>query len=228
MTQMPVILINFKAFAEATGERAVRLAGLCEDVSEEYDVDIAVAPQAPDIFRVSSEVDIPVYAQHIDWIQAGSYTGHVLAECVREAGATGTLINHSERRLSLADIESCVQAARRTGLVTVVCTNNIATTAAAAALNPDFVAIEPPELIGSGIPVSKANPDIVKSSVEAAKRVASGVEVLCGAGISKGEDVRAALALGTSGVLLASGVVRAKDQRSALLDLAGGVSRAER
>ncbi|HIH44287.1 MAG TPA: triose-phosphate isomerase [Candidatus Methanoperedenaceae archaeon] len=226
MTRPPVIIVNFKTFAEATGERAVSLAKLCEDVSEEHDAGIAVAPQAPDIFRVSSAVDIPVYAQHIDWIQAGSYTGHVLAECVREAGATGTLINHSERRLSLADIDSCIRAARRTGLMTVVCTNNIATTAAAAGLNPDFVAIEPPELIGSGVPVSNANPDIVKSSVEAAKRVAPDVEVLCGAGISKGEDVRAALALGTSGVLLASGVVRAKDQRSALLDLAGGVSRA--
>jgi triosephosphate isomerase len=43
--------------------------------------------------------------------------------------------------------------------------------------------------------------------------------VLCGAGISKGEDLRAALDLGSKGVLLASGIVKAKDPKAALEDL---------
>ena len=82
---------------------------------------------------------------------------------------------------------------------------------------PDYVAIEPPELIGSGIPVSKADPGIVRNSVAAVTD--PNVKVLCGAGISKGEDVKAALELGTVGVLLASGVVKAKDPKAALRDL---------
>jgi len=95
------------------------------------------------------------------------------------------------------------------------------TTAAAAALNPDFVAVEPPELIGSGIPVSKAEPEVVENSVKAAKNINREVKVLCGAGITTHEDYVKALELGAEGVLLASGVVKAKDQKRALEELVG-------
>jgi triosephosphate isomerase len=100
-----------------------------------------------------------------------------------------------------------------------VCTNNIPTTAAAAALNPEYVAVEPPELIGTGVPVSQADPEVVRGSVEAVKRINPDVQVLCGAGISRGEDLTAAMDLGSVGVLLASGIVKAEDPRSALEDL---------
>jgi triosephosphate isomerase len=142
---------------------------------------------------------------------------------VKEAGAVGTLINHSEYRLKLADIEASVAAARGEGLTSIVCTNNVPTTAAASALAPDYVAVEPPELIGSGIPVSKADPQVVEDSVRAVQAVNPEVRVLCGAGISKGEDVIAALELGAEGVLLASGVVKAEDPKKALEDLVSRV-----
>jgi triosephosphate isomerase len=142
-----------------------------------------------------------------------------MAQTVKEAGATGTLINHSERRLKLADIDASLTAARIVGLTTIVCTNNVATTRAASTLGPDYVAVEPPELIGSGIPVSKADPEVVSASVDAVSRVNPKVKVLCGAGISKGEDVKAALELGSVGVLLASGVVKAANTKAALYDL---------
>ena len=116
-------------------------------------------------------------------------------------------------------IEASLKSAREFGLRTVICTNNVPTTAAAAVLAPDYVAIEPPELIGSGIPVSKADPEVVSGSVEAVEKVNSTVKVLCGAGISKGEDLRAALDLGSQGVLLASGIVKAKDPKAALEEL---------
>jgi triosephosphate isomerase len=48
------------------------------------------------------------------------------------------------------------------------------------------------------------------------------VGVLCGAGITTGEDLRAALDLGSEGVLLASGIIKAKDQRQALEELVSG------
>jgi triosephosphate isomerase len=211
----PIIVLNFKTYAESTGTNAVKLAALARKVGIETGVMMVVAPQVADIYRISTEVKILIYAQHVDGIPFGGYTGHVLAESVAQAGASGTLINHSERRLELAEIDASLQAARNVGLSTVVCTNNLATTAAAASLAPDFVAIEPPELIGSGIPVSKANPEIVIGAVKSAK----GVKVLCGAGISKGDDVRAAIELGTHGVLLASGVVKAPDQEAALRGL---------
>jgi len=149
----------------------------------------------------------------------GSHTGSTLAEAVDAAGAVGTLINHSERRLTLADIDAAVGAAERAGLETIVCANNPDQIAAAAALGPDAVAVEPPELIGTGTPVSKADPDVVEDAVAAAASVDPAVDVLCGAGISTGEDVLAADELGTDGVLLASGVAKAEDPRAALEDL---------
>lgn len=214
-----LIVLNLKTFLESTGEGAVRIARSCREVADDSGIDIAVAPQFCDIYRVSSQVDIPVYAQHLDSVGAGSFTGHAFAQCIKDAGAVGTLINHSEYRLTLANIDASVSKARETGLASIVCTNNVATSAAAAALGPDYVAVEPPELIGSGIPVSKADPQVVTGSVDAVKRVNPSVKVLCGAGISKGEDLEAALELGSVGVLLASGIVKAKDPKAALEDL---------
>ncbi len=219
MVKKPLIVLNFKTYAESMGEKAVIMAKYCEEVSHESGIEIIACPQTPDIFRVAGAVKIPVFAQHIDSAGAGGFTGHINADCVRFAGAVGTLINHSERRILLSEIDSAIQAARKAGLRTIACTNNIAVTSAAAALSPDFVAIEPPELIGSGIPVSKANPDIVIGSVNAVKRINPKVRVLCGAGISTGDDVAAAVELGTEGVLLASGVIKAKDPKAALFDL---------
>lgn len=219
MEKKPLIVLNFKTYSESVGEKAVSMAKYCEEVSNDSGVDIIACPQIPDIYRVACSVKIPVFAQHIDAAGAGSYTGHITADCVKSAGARGTLINHSERRLLLADVDSAIQSAKKAGLKTIVCTNNIAVTSAAAALSPDFVAIEPPELIGSGNPVSKANPDIVRGSVGAVKAINPHVKVLCGAGISTGDDVAAALRLGAVGVLLASGVIKAKDPKAALFDL---------
>lgn len=219
---MTIIVLNFKTYRESTGAAALRLAEICEDVSKEYSVEIAVAPQVADIHAISEAVKIPVYAQHVDGVGHGGYTGHITAASLKAAGASGTLINHSERRLKLADIEAAIASCKSFGLKTVICTNNVATTRAAAALEPDFVAVEPPELIGSGIPVSKADPEVVSGSVKAVKKIAPGVGVLCGAGITHGEDLKAALDLGSEGVLLASGIIKAKDQRAAMEDLVTG------
>ncbi|AFV23632.1 triosephosphate isomerase [Methanolobus psychrophilus R15] len=214
-----LIVLNLKTYLEGTGEGAVKIAQACRQVAEDSGIDIAVAPQFCDIYRVSSQVDIPVYAQHLDSVGAGGFTGHAFAQCIKDAGAVGTLINHSEYRLTLANIDASVSRVKETGLTSIVCTNNVPTSAAAAALGPDYVAVEPPELIGSGIPVSKADPQVITGSVEAVKRVNPAVKVLCGAGISKGEDLLAALELGSVGVLLASGIVKAKDPKVALEDL---------
>ncbi len=219
----PVIMLNVKAYTESMGEKDLALAKACEEVSEELGVSIAYAPQMVDLALVAREVKIPVLAQHAEAFTPGSRTGYTVLEAVKEAGASGTLINHSEHRLQLADIDFLVSRARELGLYTVVCTNNTAVSRAAAELSPSCIAIEPPDLIGSGIPVSKAEPEIVEKSVEAVKEINKNIAVLCGAGISTGEDVKAALELGAEGVLLASGVVKAENPKEVLLDLAKGI-----
>ena len=219
ITRTPIVILNFKTYLESTGERALKLAKIAEEVADETGMNIAVAPQQADIWRIAGEVNIPVLAQHIDPVDAGGHTGSVLLESVNEAGASGTLINHSEQRMKLADMDAVVKKAKNAGMMSVVCTNNIETSGAAATLKPDFVAIEPPELIGSGIPVSKAEPEIVEGTVDVIHKIDPNVKVLCGAGISTGEDMKAALDLGTAGVLLASGIILADDPKKALLDL---------
>jgi triosephosphate isomerase len=223
--RIPIILVNFKTYQEATGKKALKLAETAEKASLETEVWIGLAPQLADIAPVARLVTLPVFAQHIDSITPGSFTGHILPESVKEAGATGTLINHSERRLRLADIDAAIRRAREVGLVSVVCANNPEVSAAVAALRPDMLAVEPPELIGTGIPVSKAKPEVVSGTVELVKEVNSDVVVLCGAGITHGEDVAAALRLGTEGVLVASGVVKAKDPYRVLLEFAEAVTK---
>jgi len=221
----PFLLINFKTYLEATGKKAVELARKMEKVSNETGVKVGVAPQFSDIAQVAANVAIPVFAQHVDAISPGAFTGHVLAESVGAAGATGTLINHSERNLKLPEIEKAVQRAGEVGLTTVVCAGTARLGAAVALCEPDIVAIEPPDLIGTGRAVSKENPEILTDSVNRIRKVNSRVTILCGAGISTGEDVYAALKLGTNGVLVASGVVKAPKPEDVLLDFCNAVRR---
>ncbi len=221
----PFLLINFKTYLEATGKKAVELARKMEKVSKETGVRVGVAPQFCDIAQVAASVEIPVFAQHIDAITPGAFTGHVLAESVSAAGATGTLINHSERNLKLPELEKAVQHAREVRLTTVVCAGTARLGAAVALCEPDMVAIEPPDLIGTGRAVSKENPQILTDSVRRIRSVNSTVTILCGAGISTGEDVYAALKLGTNGVLVASGVIKSPKPEEVLMDFCNAVNR---
>ncbi|MFC6961829.1 triose-phosphate isomerase [Halocatena marina] len=208
------VVVNLKSYACDP----VEIASAAADVADDVDARIAVAPQTAHIERVAS-TGVETWAQHVDSIEHGSHTGQSLAESVADAGAVGTLLNHSERRLKLADIDGGIHAAKRAGLETVVCANNPAQIGAVTALSPEMVAVEPPELIGTGTPVSHADPDIVSEAVRTANGVDESVPVLCGAGISTGDDVDAAVELGSEGVLLASGVAKVDDPRAVLTDL---------
>jgi triosephosphate isomerase len=213
------VLVNLKAYAADPLE----IATAVRDVAADSGVRIAVSPQATHLERVA-ETGVETWAQHVSPVEPGSHTGSTLAEAVAEAGAAGTLINHSERRLGLADIDGALDAADRANLETIVCANNPEQIGAAAALGPDAVAVEPPELIGGDVSVSQADPDIVEDAVAAAKAVDESVSVLCGAGVSTGEDLAAAGKLGAEGVLLASGVAKADDPHEALTGLLEPVS----
>ncbi|MFB6137843.1 MAG: triose-phosphate isomerase [Halobacteriaceae archaeon] len=212
------VLVNLKAY-DCDPVAVAEAAGAVDAASSTADV--AVAPQTADLARVA-DAGVDTWAQHVDPVGHGSHTGSALAERAAANGARGTLLNHSERRLTLADVDDGLAAADRAGLRTVVCANTPEQAAAVAALGPDAVAIEPPSLIGTGTPVSQADPDVVTDAVRAVADVDAGVDLYCGAGISTGADVAAAADLGADGVLLASGVAKAEDPRAALEDLAAG------
>ena len=208
------VLVNLKAY----DCDPLAIAEAIAAVRSGRDARLALAPQVANVERVA-DAGVETWAQHVSPVRAGSHTGSTLAAAVADGGAEGTLLNHSERRLRLAAIDEALEATMEVGLSTVVCANDPEQVAAAAALGPDAVAVEPPELIGTGTPVSKADPGVVRDAVEAAADVDAAVDVYCGAGISTGEDVEAARELGAAGVLLASGVAKAADPAAALRDL---------
>ncbi|MFW9799247.1 MAG: triose-phosphate isomerase [Candidatus Thorarchaeota archaeon] len=217
--ELPVIAVNFKTYPQATGEKAVLLAQTCEKVSNEYGVSVIVCPQVPDLYRVSKAVEIPVFSQHMDPGEPGRFTGHAIGETLVEAGCSGTLLNHSEHRMQLADIEASVRRAEKMQLYSLVCTNNPLVSVAAASLKPDAIAVEPPELIGTGISVSQSQPEVISGTVDIIRTVNRDVTILCGAGISTGQDVEAAIKLGSQGVLLASAVAKSEKPEQVLKGL---------
>lgn len=215
----PIVILNYKTYLESSGENALELARALKSASEESGITMVAAPQAADIYRIQDQISLPIFAQHIDPITPGGHTGSNLIETLIEAGMSGSLINHSENRMKLADIDEVIQLCKQNDIESCVCTNNIATSKAIATFSPDAVAVEPPELIGTGIPVSQAQPEVVEDSVKGVKSINKKIKVLCGAGISTGDDMKAAMDLGADGVLLASGIVKAENPKEALLDL---------
>lgn len=218
----PMLLVNFKTYEEATGKAAVKLARAAASAAKKSGGNVVISVQPTDLHRVSSVVDMPVYAQHMDPVSPGSHTGWILPEAIKEAGAKGTLINHSEHAVDSARIGECVKRCRQLGLVSVCCAATPEKAAEIAAFLPDFIAIEPPELIGGKVSVSTANPQIIENTVDAVKRVSEDVMVLCGAGVQCGKDVAKALELGAVGVLVASAIVKSKSPEKVMLDLISG------
>ncbi len=215
MFKKPIWITNFKNYENATSINAVKLAKIHEKVSKETGVTICIAIGACDVFRVSQEVSIPVFAQHVDAIDFGKFTGHILPQNIKNAGAIGTLINHSERRLDFEILQSTVSCAQKANLARIICAENPEEVEKFSEFDPDFMALEPPELIGStSKSVSSENPKSITEAIEKAR----GIPLLVGAGINSVSDVKIALKLGAAGFLVATAITKSADPEKALRD----------
>lgn len=221
----PILILNFKNYLELAGRASIELAKAAQQVSKSLDgrIKIVACPPQPALSLVKENVDIPVFAQHVDDAKEGSTTGYFIPEIAKSFGAQGSLINHSEHRIERPEtIQNLVNNLRKLQMVSVVCARSAAEVADIARFKPDYIAIEPPELIGSGKAVSKENPAIVTDSIESAAKVSQEVRVICGAGITDAADVRSALKLGAKGILVASGVIKATSWVDKISELASG------
>lgn len=214
-----MIITNFKLYKTGTGAKALELAKIHDEVTKETGANIQVVVQALDLAKISQAVDIPVLSQHIDPVNFGSGTGHILPEAVKNAGGEGTILNHSEKRLDREVLRESVKRAKESGLSVIICAESPEEGASFLEFDPDYIAVEPPELIGGDISVSTSKPEIIEN---AAKLIGTD-KLLIGAGIKNGEDVKIAIQLGAKGVLLASGVTKAEDPKAVLMDLASGL-----
>jgi triosephosphate isomerase len=221
----PLICVNFKTHPQAFGDGANKLATIMDTIANEYDVRLVAAVSAFDLSSISSKYEnLEVWCQHLDAIEVGSNTGSLLPQNAQYHGASGTLLNHAENKISLETIESTLKLIPEE-MITCVCAADVEQARAIAAFGPNMIAVEPPELIGGDISVTTADPDIIKNTVEAVKSVNPEVDVLTGAGVKNGDDVKMAIELGTIGVLLASGVTKAKEPEKVLKDLCNSLKK---
>jgi triosephosphate isomerase len=212
-------IINCKNYEEVSADKGIELAKIAEKVADKLKVEIIIAPQQPALALIAKNVNMPVICQHVDNERVGSSTGFFLPEIAKSYGAVGSLINHSEHRIEFGSIGNLVEIMRKLGMISIVCAQEPEEVSKISELKPDFIAIEPPELIGSGRAVSKENPTIITKSIEAA---GSRSKVICGAGISNKEDVTKAYQLGAQGILVASSIVKAKSWINKIEELASG------
>lgn len=217
---MKALIVNFKNYREIMGEGSVSLAVTAEGVASEYKVEMIVSPPTALLGVVAAKVKIPVFSQAVGPETDEKSTGSDLPEAAKAAGAVGTLLNHSERRVAHSQLGALVSRARGRGLRVCLCAGDSDEAASLSRLAPDYLAVEPPELIGSGKAVSRARPEVIERTVKSVRRAGYGGRVLCGAGIVTGDDVRRAVELGADGILVSSGVVKAKDWSQKLSELA--------
>jgi len=218
----PVLFVNFKTYAQATGENAVKLAGLAEEAASMNGATVCLVVQATDISTVANSVSLPVYAQHVDPITYGKHAGHVLPEAVKTAGAVGTVLNHPEREMRDEDLGIAVERAKDAGLEVLVCAASISRAKTIAQLSPDLISIEIPELIGGNVSISEAKPGLITNAVRAIKQVNSEIQVITGAGIRGTSDVKRAIELGVEGVFVSNAIVTSPDPKAAIARLLAG------
>lgn len=216
----PLIIVNFKDYPEAMGDNALSLAKIHQEVAGKFleKVDLAVAVHPTDLrsvcagFRdlivLSQSAD--AYTRNFDGSIKKTQTGRMTPNVVSRCGAKGILVNHAENprnddeiRMIVEDFKKenpdfivvvCAEDADRAEKIKKICGGN----------QPDFIALEPPELIGGDVSVT-TRPEVISEAV------GGGIDnLLVGAGVKTGEDMSKALEFGARGVLLASGVVKPK------------------
>lgn len=217
------IFINFKTYPQGTGEKAVELARICGEVGKvsnvskvskgDEGIEIIPVVQAVDVFRIKQEVDIPVWIQHLDFQKQGQYTGWQNLEAAIEAGARGTLLNHSEHQIPPGTIKHIVDRVGKFQII--ICCKTLGQMERLIKLKPDYIGYEIEHLIGSKTSITEANP---KEIVHAAG-ICGKIPLVVGAGVHNGNDLKKAKELGSQGVLISSAVVLAENPKERLEEM---------
>jgi len=214
-----MFVINCKNYEEIAGDKIIGFVKSVEKMSKKYKVKIAISPPQHLIGLVSNS-SISILAQHIDDSKIGSTTGFVIPELLKKSKVKGSLINHSEHRISSKEIEKLILKLKELKMISILCVKDVAEVKKYVKLNPDYIAIEPPELIGSGKAVSKEKPELIAKAASIVNNSKNKTKLLCGAGIVSGEDVAKAIELGSEGILVASGIIKAKNWNKVISEFA--------
>ena len=207
----PIVVVNFKTYRQ--GGSVVNLARQIEKV----DRGILVGVQVSDVYEIAKKTKLGVYSQHVDCLEKGRATGFVLPEAVKSDKAVGSFLNHSEHKLRFDVLKKTMKRCGEVGLKTVVFASSLAEALKIEKLKPDYLVIEPPELVGGKVSVSKSKPGLIERIKKRLK-----MKFLVGAGIHSSEDLRIAMKLGASGIAVSSAICNARNPEKKLRDLVKG------
>ena len=218
----PFFEIGPKAFFY--GERMLKFAKAADKASVEYDVRIILTPQPTDIYLLAQETEhVHIFAQHMDPITIGRGNGFILPEAVKAAGATGVILNHAEKPMTMSDLYKAIRRADEVGLITLVCADSIKEAEAIAHFAPNIIVAEPTELIGTG---QTSDEEYVVATTSAIKKINPEIQVLQAAGISNGQDVYKVIKAGADATGTTSGIMLAKDPEAMLNEMMSALRRA--
>jgi triosephosphate isomerase len=127
MERTPLVAGNWKMF-KTRGQAAEFCESLLRLVDELDEVDLAICPPftALDLVAQSlGDAGIGVWGQNAHDAPEGAFTGETSCGMLIDAGATGVLLGHSERRALFGETDEALArklvAALATGLVPVLC-----------------------------------------------------------------------------------------------------------
>jgi len=203
-----LIVINLKTYKQ--GSDVVRLAKIAQDV----DKNIILGVQPSDIFEIAKKTRLKVYSQHVDYFEPGRYTGYVLPEAVKKAGAVGSFLNHSEHKLKFEVLKKTIIRCKKISLKTMVFAGSLKEAKKIEKLKPDYLIYEPPELVAGKISVSEAKPALIKKISKNLK-----MKFLVGAGIKSSGDLKIASEMGASGIAFSSVFTKTKNPSKILRSL---------
>lgn len=201
-----MIVINFKNYS--TNLKLIARAHLVE----KYLSKAIIAVPTTDIFEITAETKLKVFAQHIDWQRKGRATGFIIPEEIKDDGAVGSLLNHSEHKLNLSVIKKTMKRTSQAKLKIILCAASITEARAFIKLKPWAIAFEDPKLVGTGKSITHYRSDEVRKFAQLFKN--KKIISLCGAGIHDAEDVKAAKKLGCKGVLISSAIAAAPTKKA--------------
>lgn len=193
-----MIIINFKNYVYR--QRALELVRTIDI----YCNKAIIAVPTVDLKETAKNTTLPIYAQHVDFYELGRGTGYDIPEFLKEAGAQGSLLNHSEHKLPFITVKKTFDRCREIGFKLIICASSLAEVEKIKKLSPFAIAFEDPNLIETGKSITTHK----MHDVEKFSKILQGTNIipLCGAGISSGEDVKKAYEMGCKGVLVSSAI----------------------
>lgn len=217
-----MLFVNFKTFEEGSGQRALSLVRIIEEVTRQTQIKMIPVVQAIDVEAVVNTTTLEVWVQHVDPISYGPYTGWILPVEVVRVGIRGVFLNHSEHKFqNRDDLVKAVGQCKEVDLKTLIFASDLEELKKVVALSPTYAAYEPPELIGSTkTSVTQVQPEIISRAAALSKK--AGIPLIVGAGVKSAQDIKKSIELGAAGVVVSSAVVKAEDPKQKLMELVSG------